>query len=199
MNNINYDKELSKLIDKNIKDGVKPTLLMHSCCAPCSTTCLQRLKDAFEVTVFYYNPNIDGVDEYQKRQDEQVKLCDKWGIKVITNDFDSSSFYSAVAGYEKEKEGDKRCFICYRLRLEKTAEYALKNGFKYFATTLTVSPLKNANKLNEIGFQLEKEYGVNYLPTDFKKNNGYLDSIKYSKEYGLYRQSYCGCEFSKNK
>lgn len=199
MNKINYDKELSKVIEENIKSKAKPRLLLHACCAPCSSACIDRLKDAFDITVFFYNPNIDDEEEYAKRMAEQVKFCKNFCIPTIENAFNQSEFYSVSKGLEHLKEGDKRCFKCYRLRLNKTAEYAKANGFEYFATTLTLSPLKNAEKLNEIGFDAEKEFGVKYLASDFKKGGGYLKSIELSKKYGLYRQNYCGCSYSKRR
>ena len=155
------------------------------------------MQSAFQITVFYYNPNIDDELEYYKRQDEQVKFCKNFGITVIENPFNPSEFYSLAKGLENLKEGGERCFKCYFLRLKKTAEFAKEQGFDYFATTLTLSPLKNAEKLNEIGFNLQSEIGVKYLPSDFKKDGGYLKSIELSKEYNLYRQNYCGCSYSK--
>jgi predicted adenine nucleotide alpha hydrolase (AANH) superfamily ATPase len=197
MNNINYATEMQKII--NHLDGKKPTLLLHSCCAPCSSACIEQLKDFFDITVYYFNPNIDTSSEYQVRSNEQVKFCQNFGIKTIVVPYCSDDFYSAVTGFENEREGGKRCEICYRIRLIKTALYAKDNGFEYFATTLTVSPLKNAQLLNQLGLTIASEYGVKYLPSDFKKNNGYLRSITLSKEYGLYRQNYCGCKFSKTR
>ena len=197
MNEINYDALMQKIIENHAKAGEKPKLLLHSCCAPCSSACLQRLKDHFEITVFYYNPNIDTEEEYIKRANEQKRFCQKIDIDCTVCDYDKVDFLNASKGLEREIEGGKRCFKCYALRLEKTAKFALEKGYDYFATTLTVSPLKNAKVINETGERLEKEFGVKYLPSDFKKRNGYLESIKLSKEYGLYRQNYCGCEFSK--
>ncbi len=197
MNKINYDKQLNCIIEQNIKNKVKPKLLMHSCCAPCSSACILKLRQAFDVTVFFYNPNIDGEEEYYKRQSEQVKFCKNFDIPVIENSFNAESFYRVTEGMESLLEGGERCFKCYRLRLEESANYAKENGFEYFSTTLTLSPLKNAEKLNEIGFELERVKGVKYLATDFKKGGGYLKSIQLSKEYNLYRQSYCGCKYSK--
>ena len=195
MNKQNFDKEMQRIILE--LDGQKPSLLLHSCCAPCSTAVIERLKEHFDLTVLYYNPNIDDDKEYQKRLLEQRKFCDKLGIKVIEIGHDPNEFYKAVVGLEDSLEGGKRCFSCYELRLRKTAEHAKEFGYDYFTTTLTVSPLKNADKINEIGLVLEKEIGVSFLPSDFKKRNGYLRSIILSKENGLYRQDYCGCSFSK--
>ena len=171
--------------------------LLHSCCAPCSTACIEKLKDYFDLTIFYYNPNIDTFEEYQKRLSEQIKYCESLGIKVIGEEYQKELFLSAVSGKEEEKEGGSRCGICFFLRLKETANKAKQENFEYFATTLTVSPLKNATVINEIGQEIEKKIGVKYLPTDFKKGGGYLRSIELSKENGLYRQNYCGCEFSK--
>ena len=197
MNKINYNKLMLEEIEKN--KGEKKKLLLHSCCAPCSTACIERLKEHFELTIYYYNPNIDTLEEFNHRQQEQVRYCEKVGIACIEMDYDKQAFLTAVKGKENEKEGGARCKECFILRLSKTAKYAKENGFDYFATTLTVSPLKNACLINEIGVELEKEFSVKYLPTDFKKDNGYLRSITLSKENDLYRQNYCGCEFSKDK
>ncbi len=197
MNKINYDRELQNLINENVKTNIKPKLLLHSCCAPCSSTCIERLKDGFDLTVYYYNPNLDCDGEFIKRANEQMRLCDNLNIKYVIEEYGSEAFNSAVAGLEKETEGGSRCAVCFNLRLSKTAEKAKEEGFEYFATTLTLSPLKNAEKINEIGKEIEEKFGVKYLPTDFKKNGGYLRSIELSKEYGLYRQSYCGCKYSK--
>ena len=177
-----------------------PKLLLHTCCAPCSTFCLERISSFFDVDLYFYNPNVTSLEEFEKRYLEQVRFIseaynDK--IKVIKESYDSTKFLTAVKGYETQPERGARCKICYELRLRKTAEYAKENGYDYFATTLTLSPHKNATWLNEIGRGLEQELGVKYLPSDFKKENGYLRSIELSKIYDLYRQSYCGCEFSK--
>ncbi len=196
MNNINYNKQMQNLID-SLSERKK--LLLHSCCAPCSSACLEKLKDKMDTTVFFYNPNMDSQTEYEKRANEQKRLCEEFSIPCKVTPFGKNDFLEVTVGLEREKEGGIRCFSCYELRLRKTAEYAKLNGYDYFATTLTLSPLKNAQKLNEIGFKLQEELGVKYLPSDFKKEGGYLRSIELSKEYGLYRQSYCGCEFSKTK
>ena len=197
MNKINYDRIMQSIILKNQTANKKPKLLLHSCCAPCSTACIEKLKDYFDLTIFYYNPNIDTFEEYQKRLSEQIKYCESLGIKVIGEEYQKELFLSAVSGKEEEKEGGSRCEICFFLRLKETANKAKQENFEYFATTLTVSPLKNATVINEIGQEIEKKIGVKYLPTDFKKGGGYLRSIELSKENGLYRQNYCGCEFSK--
>lgn len=197
MNAVNYNEQLKKLVNENIKNGVKPKLLLHACCAPCSTTCIERLKDGFDITVFYFNPNIDDKEEYLLRIKEQKAYCEKVNVGFIEGEYDTEVFYNAVRGKEKLKEGGARCFICYELRLMETAKKAKELGFEYFATTLTVSPIKNATVLNETGFNIEKLQGVKYLASDFKKENGYLRSVELSKENNLYRQNYCGCSFSK--
>lgn len=198
MNKINYDKELQRIVEENVKNGIRPKLLLHSCCAPCSSTCIERLREGFDLTIYYYNPNLDSDTEYNKRAKEQMRLCDELGIKYIIEEYNSEAFYSTVVGLEGEKEGGKRCAVCFSLRLKRTSIKAKENGYDFFATTLTLSPLKNAELINAIGSEIEKEVGVKYLKTDFKKNGGYLRSIELSKEYGLYRQNYCGCVFSKN-
>lgn len=197
MNKVNFDKELQALIDENMKKGIKPKLLLHSCCAPCSSTCIERLKEGFNVCVYYYNPNIDTKEEFNKRCEEQQRLAKKMEVDFVCQEYDGNEFYSAVKGYENCPEGRERCFICYRLRLEKTAKYAKEHGYSFFATTLTLSPLKNSDKLNEIGKKTEQKYNITYLCSDFKKRNGNLRSIELSKQYRLYRQNYCGCIFSK--
>lgn len=198
MNNINYQKQLEKVIS-NINEGEKPSLLLHACCAPCSSYVLEYLDKYFDITIFFYNPNITSQEEFDKRKNEFEKFRALYnGYKIVVPKYDNMEFYDKVRGLEKEPEGGERCFVCYRLRMEKSAEYAKNNNFDYFASTLSISPHKNANKLNEIGFLLEKQYNVNYLPNDFKKNGGYLRSIQLSKELDLYRQDYCGCIYSKN-
>ena len=199
MNRINYDLEMEKIISEYQSVGGKPTLLMHACCAPCSSACLDRLKDCFDITVYYYNPNIDSEKEYNKRSAEQEKLCAALNVKSIIENYNPDEFYSTVKGFENEPEGGKRCEKCFYLRLKKTAETAKEKGFTFFTTTLTLSPLKNAALLNAIGERIAKETGIKWLPSDFKKRGGYQKSIELSREYGLYRQNYCGCVFSKNK
>jgi predicted adenine nucleotide alpha hydrolase (AANH) superfamily ATPase len=173
----------------------KPKLLLHSCCAPCSSHTILVLKEYFDITIFYSNDNIYPYDEYQKRLDEQIDFCNKHNIKVLNN-YNDKDFYEAIRGYESLGEGTKRCYLCYKLRLEKTCKLAKELEFDYFSTTLSISPYKNSKWINEIGYELENIYGVNYLYSDFKKENGYQNSIALSKEYGLYRQDYCGCVFS---
>lgn len=200
---MNYQKELEKLIKKIEDENKVPRLLLHSCCAPCSSYVLEYLSEYFEITVYYYNPNISPESEYTKRIYEQQNLIDqlpaKYPISFIAGHYDSERFYEMAKGLEHVKEGGARCFNCYEMRLRETAKLAKEAEYDYFTTTLSVSPLKNAEKLNEIGEKLAKEYGVNYLLSDFKKKNGYKRSIELSKQYGLYRQDYCGCEFSKRE
>lgn len=173
-------------------------LLLHSCCAPCSTACLERLKDVFDITVLYYNPNVDEREEYEKRKAEQIRLLAQTGwAKFLDCDHDAAAFAQMAQGLENEPERGKRCYACYALRLEKTALLAKENGFSWFATTLTLSPYKNAEWLNEIGEKVGGRYGLNYLFTDFKKQGGYYRSVELSKQYGLYRQDFCGCKYSK--
>ena len=201
INKINYQKQLDALIS-SLGDTV-PTLLLHSCCAPCSSHCIEYLSQYFSITILYYNPNISPAEEFYKRAKEQQRLVSEMPLKhpvtVIVDDYDPQEFYSAVKGLEHIPEGGERCFVCYRLRQERAARYAAEHGFEYFCSTLSISPLKNTAKLNEIGEELSEIYPVKHLPSDFKKRNGYKRSIELSKEYGLYRQSYCGCVFSKQE
>lgn len=191
----NYDKEMQTQIS-TVQKGTP--LLLHSCCAPCSTACLERLKDVFDITVLYYNPNIDEREEYEKRKAEQIRLLAQTGwAKFLDCDHDAAAFAQMAQGLENEPERGKRCYACYALRLEKTALLAKENGFSWFATTLTLSPYKNAEWLNEIGEKVGDRYGLNYLFTDFKKQGGYYRSVELSKQYGLYRQDFCGCKYSK--
>lgn len=230
----NYAKELDKIIgrmekaengnaeplplnfSKNLPPGRK--LLLHSCCAPCSSYVMEYLREYFDITVFYYNPNITEDEEYRKRVEEQKRLIEEYNrqteeehftgmhstvkarrIEIIEGDYEPDCFYAAAKNLKKCPEGGERCFRCYELRLRKTAELAAEKKFDCFTTTLTISPLKNAGKLNEIGEELEKEYGVFFLPSDFKKKNGYKRSIELSAQFGLYRQDYCGCIYSKRE
>ncbi len=178
-----------------------PRLLLHSCCAPCSSYVLEYLSDYFVITDFFYNPNIAPQEEYRYREEELKRLIremhPKYEIAFVAGKYDPERFYETVRGLEHIREGGERCFACYRLRMEEAALLAAKGGYDYFTTTLTISPLKNAEKINEIGRELEVQYGVKHLPSDFKKRGGYLRSIELSKEHGLYRQDYCGCVFSK--
>ena len=197
---MNYQKELDKTLEKLTKEERVPKLLLHSCCAPCSSYVLEYLSQYFEITVFYYNPNIYPESEYTKRIWEQQKLIEelpaKHPISFMAGPYDKERFYEMASGLEHVKEGGARCMKCYELRLRKAARIAKNAGFDYFTTTLSISPLKKAERLNEIGQRLGEEYEVEYLLSDFKKKNGYKRSIELSKIYGLYRQDYCGCEFS---
>ncbi|MEG1027151.1 MAG: epoxyqueuosine reductase QueH [Oscillospiraceae bacterium] len=188
---INYDKQLKEFISTINKK--EKSLLLHSCCAPCSSYVLEYLSDIFNITIFYYNPNITPKEEYEKRLSQQKMLAEKFCVPVIEVPYDSNEFFDRIKGCENCPERGERCYICYKLRLEKTA--SLAENFDYFTTTLSISPHKNAQWINEIGISL----GEKYLPADFKKSNGYKRSIELSKEYGLYRQDYCGCVFSKAK
>lgn len=198
---MNYQKKLDELIEKLQKENVKPTLLLHACCAPCSSYCLEYLSKTFDITVLFYNPNIESENEFNKRVDELIRFIDECrsieGVNLEILDYDNSEFYDVVQGMEDAEEGGARCFKCYELRLRKTAEYAKENNFEYITTTLTISPHKNSDKINEIGLRVAEENGLKYLLSDFKKNDGFKRSIELSKEYDLYRQSFCGCEFSK--
>ena len=203
MNRRNYQRELEAVIKENESKSRVPRLLLHSCCAPCSSYVLEYLSDYFEITVFYYNPNISPAEEYEKRAAEQQHLIRelpaKHPITLVVGAYEPERFYAVSRGLETVPEGGERCFRCYRLRLEAAAKMAAESGFDYFATTLTISPLKNAGKLNEIGEELSQIYKVEHLPSDFKKKNGYRRSVELSAEYGLYRQNYCGCVFSKRE
>ena len=203
MNRRNYQRELEAVIKENESKSRVPRLLLHSCCAPCSSYVLEYLSDYFEITVFYYNPNISPAEEYEKRAAEQQHLIErlpaKHPIHLVVGAYEPERFYAVSKGLETVPEGGERCFQCYRLRLEEAAKMAAEGGFDYFATTLTISPLKNAQKLNEIGEELSGIYKVEHLPSDFKKKNGYKRSVELSAEYGLYRQNYCGCVFSKRE
>lgn len=183
-------------IMQTLEKGTK--LLMHSCCAPCSSACLERLKDKFQITVLYYNPNIDEDAEYQKRKQEQIRFLQQTGwADFIDCDHEKERFEQMAQGLENEPERGARCYRCYALRLEKTAQVAKQNGFLWFCTTLSLSPHKNADWLNEIGEEIEGRYALNYLVSDFKKKGGYPRSLELSKQYNLYRQDFCGCKYSK--
>lgn len=197
---VNYQKELEKVLKKLGQEDKPPRLLLHSCCAPCSSYVLEYLSDYFEITVFYYNPNIYPESEYTKRVLEQQMLIGEMKVKhpvsFMAGIYEKEKFYQLAEGLEHVREGGERCFRCYELRLKETAKKAREGGFDYFTTTLSISPLKNAQKLNEIGTAVGKAAGVPYLVSDFKKKNGYKRSIELSEEYSLYRQDYCGCQFS---
>ena len=196
MNAVNYDK----LMQEELRGARDKRLLLHSCCAPCSSHCLSELSPQIGVTVLYYNPNLDCAGEYEKRKREQLRFLRETGLADFLDcDYAPEEYLFSVRGLEEEKEGGARCAVCFRLRLERTAREAKARGFDYFATTLTVSPLKNAKLINTIGFAVAEEVGVKYLPSDFKKRGGYLHSVRLSEKYGLYRQDYCGCAFSKTE
>ncbi len=200
----NYQKELEQILENLIEYKQVPTLFLHSCCAPCSSYVLEYLSEYFSITVFYYNPNIYPDEEYYKRVEEQKQFIRRFNennrnfhkISFVEGNYDKDKFYEMAKGLEQIPEGGERCFGCYELRLREAAEYAKELGMDYFTTTLSISPMKNAEKLNEIGEKLAKEYGIQYLTSDFKKKNGYKRSTELSREYGMYRQDYCGCVFS---
>ena len=201
MNKINYQRELEKIIDRNKKENRVPTLLLHSCCAPCSSYCLEYLSEYFVITDLYYNPNITDEAEYRHREEELSRLVSEQPhlhpVTFLAGTYEPEKFWEISRGLEKCPEGGERCFKCYELRIREAAEYARQGAYDYFTTTLTISPLKNAQKLNEIGFRVAEETGTVWLPSDFKKKGGFLRSTELSAEYGLYRQNYCGCVFSK--
>ena len=195
---MNYQNKLMEIINSLDK---RPKLLLHSCCGPCSTAVLSFLVPYFNITVLYYNPNIEPIEEYLKRKNEQIRFINEYQrkeIEFLDCDYDNTTFRNKVKGLEKEKEGGARCPVCYKLRLDYTARKAKELGYDYFGTTLTVSPYKHSKTINEIGATLEKKYGINFLYSDFKKKDGYKKSIEMSKEYNLYRQEYCGCLMGKN-
>lgn len=198
--NENYQRKLEILI--NNLSGT-PRLLLHCCCAPCSSYVLEYLSRFFEITCLFYNPNISPAEEYEKRAEELRRLISeqphKNPVSIIVEKYNPQDFFAAIKGYEHIKEGGERCFRCYRLRLEMAAKYAKEYNFDYFCSTLSISPLKNARKLNDIGEELSEIYKISHLPNDFKKKGGYKRSIEISAEYDLYRQNYCGCVFSKNE
>lgn len=195
MNKRNYHKDLVKLIEGL---DYRPRLLLHSCCGPCSTYVLDFLKDHFDISILFYNPNIYPEEEYYYRKDEQEALVEKMGleIEVLPVDYRKEEFYSMAKGLEEEPENGARCLLCYRLRLEEAAKVAREKDYDYFTTSLSISPHKDSQVLNQIGKTLEEKYGVNYLYSDFKKNDGFKKSVDLSKKYDMYRQDYCGCEFS---
>lgn len=200
MNKINYQKELDRILQELELQGRVPKLLLHSCCAPCSSYVLEYLSKYFFITVFYYNPNIYPPEEFETRVKEQQRLIEEMHLQnpvsFLEGPYEPERFYDMARGLEQVPEGGERCFRCYRMRLEETAQMARAGGFDYFTTTLSISPLKNAQKLNEIGARLAEEYKIPYLYSDFKKKNGYKRSTELSVQYGLYRQDYCGCVFS---
>ena len=200
---MNYNKEMENILESLKKDNKVPKLLLHSCCAPCSSHVISVLTDYFDITILYYNPNIEPFEEYEKRKQEEIRFIEQYPNKnkldIIDCDYDNILFKKMSEGLEQEKEGGARCVKCYHLRLDKTASMASELNYDYFATTLTVSPLKNSEKLNTIGKFLETKYNIKYLVSDFKKKEGYKHSIELAKEYVLYRQEYCGCSDSKQQ
>ena len=202
MNKINYQNQLDRIIE-NISPEKPPKLLLHSCCAPCSSYTLEYLSRYFDITVYYFNPNISPKQEFDKRFEEQKRLISQMpfinSVTLVEGDYNYDDFLEIAKGLENVPEGGERCFRCYKMRLESTARLAKEQGFDYFCTTLSISPLKNSQKINELGFEFEEKYGVKWLPSDFKKREGYKRSIELSREYSLYRQNFCGCVFSKNQ
>lgn len=197
---INYQVELDKIIKENQRAHRVPSLLLHSCCGPCSSYVLEYLSQYFYITVFYYNPNIYPEEEYWFRVDEQEKLIQKlsapYPIRFVSGQYETKKYYTSIQGLRQEKEGGDRCKACYDLRLTEAAHLAKENNFDYFTTTLSISPHKNSQVLNEIGLRIASQYGVAYLPSDFKKRGGYQRSVELSKQFDMYRQDYCGCLFS---
>ena len=188
---IDYNKIMKQEISSF---GDKPKLLLHCCCAPCSSAVIERIKEFFEITFFYYNPNIFPESEFELRKNEFLKL----GVNVVSLKYDHNEFLQLVEGLEEEPEGGNRCRVCIAKRMDKTFEYALQNGYDVVTTTLSISPHKDCEYINQLGERLQEKYGIKYLHADFKKENGYLRSIQICKDLGIYRQDYCGCEFSKN-
>lgn len=202
-NRVNRQKELDRILAALPQDGAPPTLFLHACCAPCSSYVLEYLSRYFSITLFFYNPNISPAEEYGHRVEEARRLVREMPfvhpVTVEEGRYEPRAFYEIARGLEDAPEGGERCFACYRLRLRETARIAAERGFDWFCTTLSISPLKNAEKLNEIGEEAGAEFGVRWLPSDFKKREGFKRSIVLSEEYGLYRQNYCGCVFSKQQ
>ncbi len=193
---INYDNMMMDIISK--LDG-KKSILLHSCCGPCSSACIDRLKEYFDITVVYYNPNIEPKEEYEMRKSEQIRLLKEWNINFLDCDYDNQKWRDTTKYLTEELEGGRRCSVCFGIRLKYTALKAKELGFDYFATTLTVSPHKNSQVINKIGERIASEVNVKFLYSDFKKRDGYKKSIEFSKEYNLYRQDYCGCLYSKDR
>ncbi len=201
MMNRNYSKELDALIEKNKRENLKPKLMLHACCACCASYVLEYLSEHFEIYLLFYNPNITSAEEYDYRYSElkrlvcEMELSEK--VSIVDSDYSPDVFMDRVKGLENEPEGGKRCAVCFKQRLKETARKAVEFSCDYFATTLTISPLKNSSIINSIGESISKDVSVAYLPSDFKKKNGYKRSIELSKEYNLYRQNFCGCVYSK--
>lgn len=198
MNKVNYNREMENIIE-NLSE--KKSLLLHSCCGPCSTAVLKRLTDRFDISIYFYNPNIYPESEFYKRAETQKDVIAKMGgsIELIVGSYEEDKYFESVKGLEDLGEGSLRCKNCYEFRLREAARYAKAHNFDYFTTTLSVSPYKNATWINEIGRELEEEVGIKFLYADFKKKEGYKESIVLSKKYNLYRQDYCGCKFSKDE
>ena len=200
---MNYNNTMLDIIKKEQESNNIPSILLHSCCAPCSSHVIDTLTKYFNITILYYNPNIEPYEEYLKRKEEEIRFIKEYKninkLDIIDCDYDNDSYHKLVKGLENAPERGERCFKCYNLRLEYTAKKAKELDYDYFGTTLTVSPYKNSNKLNEIGEELSEKYNIKYLYSDFKKNNGYKHSIELSKIYNLYRQDYCGCIYSKKQ
>lgn len=194
MEKTNYQRETDKITAA--LDGEKPRLLLHSCCGPCSSYVLEYLTQFFDITLLFYGPNIQPREEYEKRLEHQRKVLEHIPVKIMECDYDGEAFDAAAAGLEDEPEGGARCTECFRLRIERTAALAAENGFDWYCTTLSVSPHKDAQRINALGREYGEKYGVNWLPSDFKKRGGYQRSIALSREMGLYRQEYCGCAYS---
>ena len=203
MNKRNLQKELERIISDNSPKGVFPKLLLHACCAPCSSYCMEYLNRYFDITIYFYNPNIDNKNEYITRVEEEKRLISEMDfvrpVLFLEGEYDPENFHKLSKGMELEPEGGKRCHSCYEMRLLKSAQEAKERGFDYFATTLSISPMKNSQVLCEIGEKVGKIVGVEYLPSDFKKKNGYKRSVELSNEYNLYRQDYCGCSYSRRR
>ena len=198
MNNekINYDRLMMEEIES--LNGERKSVLLHTCCGPCSSACIERLREYLDVTVYFYNPNVEPMEEYLKRKETQIKLLKELDIPYIDADYDNDYYRSQVKGLESEREGGARCPVCFKIRLKKTAQIAKENNFDYFCTSLTVSPHKNSDIINKIGHAIGESVGIKFLYSDFKKREGYKRSIELSKEYELYRQDYCGCLFAKD-
>lgn len=197
----NYQLILDKKLEEITKNKIVPTLLLHACCAPCSSYVLEYLSNYFKITILYYNPNIYPETEFIKRQQELKEFIQKLNVKhpiqLVETTYDNIPFHQAIKSLEHLGERSKRCYECYKLRMEKSCQYAKENNFDYFTTVLSISPYKNSDWINEIGIQLQEKHQINYLEADFKKKNGYQRSIELSKQYNLYRQNYCGCVYSK--
>lgn len=202
-NKRNYQIEMEKVIKQAERDNEAPSLFLHSCCAPCTSYVLEYLSKFFRITVFYYNPNIFPPEEYEERLGEIERLVREmpaeYPVEFVAGDYRPEEFFQAVKGHEEDKEGGERCGLCFRMRLFEAARLAKEGGYDWFTTSLTISPLKNAERLNRIGEEAAKEYGVKFLNSDFKKKNGYRRSVELSQEYHLYRQNYCGCVYSQRE